>query len=559
MAVQNFTPSPTEVDLEATAELPAIDFSGSDADTAAATDVHASPGIPAGVADLAASMRDAEQRLLRKMERVAGLEGDLSNALRTAVELRAQLDHESVQGTRRENVLRETEQRLTLNTERLGVLEGELATAKRQATDLQEQLDQERTKGTRQEASLRETQQRLTVNTERVGVLEAELATAKRQTVELQGQLDQERFKSTRQETALADTEQRLARNTERVSTLEGELAIALRQAAELRAQLDQERSQGMRRETDLRERADGLDKQIQGLRQEMVQRDAAQRRQTDDMIELRRCNERTLEALQTWQGFRGVTEAQMLERDEIVVQIEAQHAAQVATAEARNAELQLELGAARVSANARVTALEESLRQALAARQEQEAAMLAARQEQEAAMQVQRQLNDKLQAQLDLAATKTSQLEQDLGVAEEHIHRLESEAHASAALLGSLQQNVERLARDDSGSRPALRVVVSEPAQRVLIRQVDGAEVVFTLGKRTTIGRTSDNDIHLDTTFISRHHAVLLSNPEQCVVEDLNSTNGVMVNGRPVNRQALRDGDTLTIGKTEFRYQQRA
>jgi pSer/pThr/pTyr-binding forkhead associated (FHA) protein len=31
------------------------------------------------------------------------------------------------------------------------------------------------------------------------------------------------------------------------------------------------------------------------------------------------------------------------------------------------------------------------------------------------------------------------------------------------------------------------------------------------------------------------------------------------MVNGRPVNRQALRDGDLLTVGKSEFRYQQRA
>ncbi len=101
--------------------------------------------------------------------------------------------------------------------------------------------------------------------------------------------------------------------------------------------------------------------------------------------------------------------------------------------------------------------------------------------------------------------------------------------------------------------------MVVTEPVQRVLIREVEGEEVVFTLGKRTTIGRTADNDIHIDTTFISRHHAVLLSNPDQCVVEDLNSTNGVMINGRPVTRQALRDGDTLTIGKTEFRYQQRA
>jgi hypothetical protein len=298
------------------------------------------------------------------------------------------------------------------------------------------------------------------------------------------------------------------------------------------------------------------------------------------------------LEALQTWHGFRGVADAQVLESDARLAQAYAEHASQLAAtmagsarsqsdAEARNAKLlaeaqargekllseaeargakslaeaeahaarlQSELGAAGAAAHDRVTALEESLRVTLEAHEEGKAAL-----------QAQQQLNQALQAQLDLAAAKAGQVEQDLHVAEEHIQRLESDAHASAMLLGNLQQNVERLARDDTGSRPVLRVVATEPAQRVLIRQVDGVDVVYPLGKRTTIGRTPDNDIQVDTTFISRHHAVLLSNPDQCVVEDLNSTNGVMVNGRPVNRQALRDGDTLTVGKSEFRYQQRA
>ncbi len=36
-------------------------------------------------------------------------------------------------------------------------------------------------------------------------------------------------------------------------------------------------------------------------------------------------------------------------------------------------------------------------------------------------------------------------------------------------------------------------------------------------------------------------------------------STNGVLVNGRRVGRQILQDGDTVTVGKTEFKYQQRS
>jgi pSer/pThr/pTyr-binding forkhead associated (FHA) protein len=42
---------------------------------------------------------------------------------------------------------------------------------------------------------------------------------------------------------------------------------------------------------------------------------------------------------------------------------------------------------------------------------------------------------------------------------------------------------------------------------------------------------------------------------PNEAIIEDLNSTNGVIVNGRKVTRQILTDGDILIIGETEFRY----
>ncbi len=120
----------------------------------------------------------------------------------------------------------------------------------------------------------------------------------------------------------------------------------------------------------------------------------------------------------------------------------------------------------------------------------------------------------------------------------------------------------MERLGRDDTGTRPGLTRTDAESGRR------SGARADPPGGRRrgdvsarqrTTIGRTPDNDIQIDTTYISRHHAVLLSNADDCIVEDLNSTNGVLVNGRRVGRQVLRDGDTLTVGKTEFSYQQRS
>jgi pSer/pThr/pTyr-binding forkhead associated (FHA) protein len=74
-------------------------------------------------------------------------------------------------------------------------------------------------------------------------------------------------------------------------------------------------------------------------------------------------------------------------------------------------------------------------------------------------------------------------------------------------------------------------------------------------LTRRTRIGRGSDNEIVLDTKHVSRYHAVLLAGPVNTSIEDLNSTNGVFVNGKRVTRQVLKDGDKVHIGKSQFRY----
>ena len=58
-----------------------------------------------------------------------------------------------------------------------------------------------------------------------------------------------------------------------------------------------------------------------------------------------------------------------------------------------------------------------------------------------------------------------------------------------------------------------------------------------------------------LDKKHISRYHAVFLAGPVHTSVEDLKSTNGVFVNGKRVSRHILKDGDKVTVGRTQFRY----
>jgi chromosome segregation ATPase len=125
---------------------------------------------------------------------------------------------------------------------------------------------------------------------------------------------------------------------------------------------------------------------------------------------------------------------------------------------------------------------------------------------------------------------------------------RLESEAAHSAALVDNIQRSIRT---GNTGNHETVR----ESGVRLLVRSQDGHEVVHVLGRKTTIGRTPDNDLQIDASFISRHHAVLLVHGSQTIIEDLNSTNGVFVNAHRVSRETLNDGDLVMIGKARFRF----
>jgi general secretion pathway protein A len=60
---------------------------------------------------------------------------------------------------------------------------------------------------------------------------------------------------------------------------------------------------------------------------------------------------------------------------------------------------------------------------------------------------------------------------------------------------------------------------------------------------------------VQVDSRFVSRHHCQIITGADGSVIEDLNSTNGIFVQGRRVRRHHLNDGDIVVIGKHEIMY----
>ncbi|WP_446897881.1 FHA domain-containing protein [Clostridium sp. LBM24168] len=78
----------------------------------------------------------------------------------------------------------------------------------------------------------------------------------------------------------------------------------------------------------------------------------------------------------------------------------------------------------------------------------------------------------------------------------------------------------------------------------------------VIPIRREITIGRKNDNILKLEDPYASSHHARLyIKNGKDCVIEDLGSTNGTLLNGKKLNgRQYLNSGDEIKIGNTSFK-----
>jgi hypothetical protein len=89
------------------------------------------------------------------------------------------------------------------------------------------------------------------------------------------------------------------------------------------------------------------------------------------------------------------------------------------------------------------------------------------------------------------------------------------------------------------------------------LILSMDGAVIKeYPLNKeRMTIGRKAHNDIAIDNLAVSGEHAAIVTILHDSFLEDLDSTNGLEVNGKPTKKHFLQNNDVIEIGKYKLKY----
>lgn len=118
-----------------------------------------------------------------------------------------------------------------------------------------------------------------------------------------------------------------------------------------------------------------------------------------------------------------------------------------------------------------------------------------------------------------------------------------------------------KRAGAGEEGPPPASRAPEAVPPTHGELVFVDGASpgrVVALDRARTIVGRLPECDLVVDDPGASRRHAEVRREHGQWVVADLGSTNGTLVNERPVGEQPLRDGDRITIGSTVLEFRRR-
>jgi FhaA, N-terminal domain/FHA domain len=132
---------------------------------------------------------------------------------------------------------------------------------------------------------------------------------------------------------------------------------------------------------------------------------------------------------------------------------------------------------------------------------------------------------------------------------------------------FGIATRMIQQRSARDAESEPAL-----EPAQTMVYRPTEppGSDTAGEVARETValvdgqtrheitkpvtvLGRSATCDVRLDDPNVSRRHAELRQQGTSYWIIDLDSTNGVEVNGARVERAKLDQGDKVTVGETEL------
>lgn len=670
MSVQRQSaPTSPDPDLEATAELPVLDVAAYE-ERAGSTDTWHMPALPTSASEPAAApatdarsrqleidlhvlsenLRDVEERLTRKGERLAELERDLASARaeRAAADERAAAELALAQERARAELAAAEERadaRIRAAEERAYALAAELKAARAELAEEQSRAAQLQTRVEDYEVTVRAHQTRDYERAKLLAQRDQELAHARRDISDLAARVAHylETLQTLEGRRVIFDgqlltLDEEIGRRDVELDTLRAALEAAAARERSLASELHraQERIEVLEREVS------ALSSSLAGRNLELQQAQQANESLERTIAELTRTTAAQLERIgaleaaandqsTSLQERRQEVERATREREAISLQI-SELQASVAALEEAVAEKDRALAAARAERDAALTkaaeteaALEKRVEAAQLRAQDLERDLAIARAEviehtaamrgmetardeqarllaaaEARAVELQRQTEDHeenirvLQEELRASLNRGTELEGDLRAAEDAllrletelraksskldelsrtqeewrqtidsareslaqrdslIRRLETEAAHSSALLGNIQKSIGWL---DPAAESGSHEIAPEGPVRLLIRMDGDTEVVHVLGRKTTVGRTPDNDLQIDAKFISRNHAVILAGPNHTIIEDLNSTNGVAVNGRKISRHTLRDGDMVSIGKTTFRF----
>jgi hypothetical protein len=113
---------------------------------------------------------------------------------------------------------------------------------------------------------------------------------------------------------------------------------------------------------------------------------------------------------------------------------------------------------------------------------------------------------------------------------------------HGNTMIYSTSARMRGSLARAGAPARPP-RALLAVGARRLLVPPEGGV-----------VGRSRDCAIVLEDAGVSRHHAELRPEGDGWTIEDLGSTNGVLLNGREIRGASpLHEGDRLELGSTEI------
>jgi type II secretory pathway predicted ATPase ExeA len=103
------------------------------------------------------------------------------------------------------------------------------------------------------------------------------------------------------------------------------------------------------------------------------------------------------------------------------------------------------------------------------------------------------------------------------------------------------------RARTNNGGEAPLARILLAAGGRTVGERSLYPGRLI--------IGRTAANDLQIESRFVSRHHCQIVTTAHNCVIEDLNSTNGIFMHSKRVRYHNLNDGDVVMIGQHELLY----